>query len=89
MKYFLAYLLIINALAFVLMCIDKRKAKKRAWRIPERVLIGTAAFGGSLGILFGMQICRHKTRHKLFSVGVPVILILQVALAIFFYYILR
>lgn len=82
MQYLLIYLIIINALGFALMLADKRKAKKHTWRIPEHVLLGTAVIGGSLGTLLGMQIFRHKTKHKRFAVGVPVILLLQVLLGI-------
>lgn len=86
MKYLLFYLLIINAAAFVLMLIDKQKAKKRKHRIPEAVLIGSAIAGGSLGAWFGMQVFRHKTRHKKFTLGVPFILGVQVTIAILYWY---
>ena len=61
MKYFLLYLLLINAVAFVLMLVDKRKAIKNRWRIPERTLNLSAAFGGSICALLGMYTYRHKT----------------------------
>ena len=83
MKYFLAYLLLINAAAFLLMLADKRKAKKNRWRIPERTLIGSAVLGGSVGALLGMYTFRHKTRHLKFTLGVPAILIAQLALTVF------
>lgn len=79
MKYLLIYLIIINALGFALMLTDKQKAKKRAWRIPEKVLLGTAAIGGSIGVLLGMELFRHKTKHKRFAIGVPVMIALQLA----------
>lgn len=79
MKYLYLYLLIINALCFLLMLVDKRKAKRKAWRIPEATLMGTAAMGGSLGALMGMYTFRHKTRHKKFTIGVPVLLVLHIA----------
>ena len=82
MKYFLLYLLLINAAAFVLMLVDKQKAKKNRWRIPERTLILSAAFGGSIGALMGMYTFRHKTKHLKFTLGVPAILIAQIALAV-------
>ena len=63
------------------MLIDKRKAKKKKWRIPEATLMGVAALGGSIGSLFGMYAFRHKTLHKKFTVGIPVILIVQLAIA--------
>ena len=83
MKYFLLYLLLINAVAFLLMLADKRKARKKRWRIPERTLIGSAVLGGSIGALLGMYTFRHKTKHLKFTLGVPAILIAQIALAVF------
>ena len=85
MKYFLLYLLLINAGAFVLMLADKQKARKKRWRIPERTLIGSALLGGSLGALLGMYTFRHKTKHLKFTLGVPAILIAQIALAIWIF----
>lgn len=81
MKYFLLYLLLINAAAFVLMLVDKVKAKKNRWRISERTLMLSAALGGSVGSLLGMYTFRHKTRHIKFTLGVPAILLAQLALA--------
>ena len=83
MKILLGYLLLINVLGFFLMLADKLKAKKNLWRIPEKVLVGTAAIGGSLGVLMGMRIFRHKTRHLKFSIGVPVLLVLHILLGIY------
>ena len=83
MKYFLLYLLLINAAAFVLMLVDKIKARKNRWRIPERTLIQSALLGGSVGALIGMYTFRHKTRHPKFTLGIPAILIAQIALAVF------
>lgn len=77
------YLLIINAIAFCLMLIDKYKARKNLWRIPEATLISTALLGGSIGALIGMHTVRHKTRHIKFTVGIPLILLAQIALAQF------
>lgn len=71
------YLLLINAAGFLLMLIDKRKAKKRKWRIPEATLITVAALGGSVGSLAGMYLFHHKTRKPKFNVGIPAILISQ------------
>lgn len=84
MKYFLLYLLLINALGFLLMLIDKQKAKRGRWRIPEATLMGVAAIGGSIGSLLGMYTFRHKTRHIKFTLGIPVILIAQIAAAVYF-----
>ena len=85
MKYFLLYLLLINAAAFVLMLADKRKARKNRWRIPERTLILSAALGGSIGALLGMYTFRHKTKHLKFTLGIPAILIAQISLAIWIF----
>ncbi len=78
----LIYLLIINALGFTLMLVDKQKAKKSQWRIPENTLLAVAVLGGTLGSLAGMDIFRHKTKHRKFSIGLPVLLVLQIAAAV-------
>ena len=78
----LLYLVIVNAAAFLLMLVDKVKAKRNAWRIPEATLMGVAAIGGSIGALAGMYYFRHKTRHVKFTLGIPAILIAQIALVI-------
>ncbi len=77
----LLYLLIVNAVSFLLMLVDKQKARKKLWRIPEATLLLSAAIGGSPGALAGMYIFRHKTRHLKFTLGVPAILIVQIAAA--------
>ena len=77
MQFLLIYLFTINALGLLLMHIDKHKAKKNLWRIPEATLLGVALVGGSVGVLAGMYTVRHKTKHLKFTVGVPVILALQ------------
>lgn len=82
-KLILLYLLLINAAGFVLMLTDKLKAKKNLWRIPEATLMGIAALGGSIGSLLGMYAFRHKTLHSKFTIGIPLILALQVVLAVF------
>ena len=79
------YLVLINAAAFVLMLVDKLKAKKGAWRIPERTLIGIALIGGSIGAISGMNLFRHKTKHLKFSIGLPVILAIQIVFALLLY----
>lgn len=89
MNYLLLYLLIINAIAFVLMLIDKRKAIKRKYRIPEATLMGVAALGGSIGAWIGMQVFRHKTKHIKFTLGIPVIFGIQLLLGIALWYQLR
>lgn len=80
MKLLFGYLLLINAVGFALMCLDKHYAKKKMWRIPEAALMCAAALGGSLGSLAGMYLVRHKTKHKKFTVGIPILLALQIIL---------
>lgn len=81
-KLILIYLLIINALSFLLMLADKYKAKKNLWRIPEKTLFTAAALGGSIGSLLGMYMVRHKTQHLKFTLGIPLILAAQVVAVI-------
>lgn len=80
-----AYGIVINFIAFLLMGIDKRRAIKHAFRIPEATLFLFAIMGGSIGAILGMYTFRHKTRHWYFVYGMPAILILQIALLIFIY----
>lgn len=80
-KYIIIYLAAINLLSFALFGIDKSKAKRGKWRIPEKSLFITAILGGSPGALLGMRTFRHKTKHKSFTIGIPTILILQIAIA--------
>ena len=72
------YLTIINALAFLLMLADKYKARKNLWRIPEKVLLGVALLGGSLGATAGMYGVRHKTKHAIFAIGLPLMMIVHI-----------
>lgn len=74
----IGYLLLINAAGFALMHSDKQKAVKNKWRIPESTLLTVAALGGSFGIYTGMYAFRHKIRHTKFSVGVPILLSIQI-----------
>ena len=78
MKY---YLLGINLLTFFIYGIDKWKARRDKWRVPEATLLMLAALGGSVGALLGMFVFHHKTKHKKFLIGVPLILLAQFALA--------
>lgn len=82
MKKIAVYLALINLLTFAAYGIDKRKAQKNAWRIKESTLLLLAVAGGSVGALLGMQIFRHKTKHPKFTVGVPLILLVQIGLAV-------
>lgn len=74
------YLIFINLLAFLLMGIDKQKARRHRWRISERTLFLTALLGGSPGAILGMQLFRHKTKHASFVFGMPCILAAQLIL---------
>ncbi len=78
----IAYLLIINAASFVLMLVDKLKARKNAWRISETTLMTVAAIGGSLGAYMGMKLFRHKTRKPKFSIGLPLLLAAHIMLCV-------
>ena len=75
------YLLLINAVGFLIMCVDKLLAKKDTRRVPERTLLWIAALGGSLGSLLGMLIAHHKTRKAKFYITVPLLLVLHAAAA--------
>ena len=77
----ICYILAINIATFLLYSIDKYKAKKNQWRISEATLLMMAAIGGSIGTWAGMRLWHHKTMHKKFKYGIPVIIIFQVALA--------
>ena len=85
MKYLVIYLCIINVLSFLFMLVDKRKAIKNAWRIPERTLLSLCALGGSLGGLLAMKLVRHKTKHLRFSIGIPVMLVIHIFALIYLY----
>lgn len=78
----LLYIVIVNLISLVTMAVDKRKAQKRAFRIPEATLFVLAIIGGSLGSIIGMHLFHHKTRHWYFLYGMPVILALQVILVL-------
>ena len=77
MKLFWIYLAVINIIAFALYGIDKGRAIRGRWRIPENTLIGVTVLGGGLGALAGMQVFRHKTRKPKFRVGVPLIVLAE------------
>ena len=80
----LIYLAVINVITFFMYGIDKWKAKKSKWRIREAALLGLAVLGGSIGAWLGMQVWHHKTQHKKFKYGVPAIIIVQLALIVYF-----
>ena len=81
---YLYYLVLINVITFIVYGIDKLKAKKGRWRIPESTLLLLAIIGGSIGAWYGMKVWHHKTLHKKFTYGIP--LIMAVQLGIFFMY---
>ena len=83
MEEIICYLLAVNIVTFLLYGIDKYKAKKNQWRISEDTLLTMASIGGSIGAWAGMRLWHHKTMHKKFKYGIPVIIILQVALAVY------
>ena len=80
MNIILYYLLAVNIATFLLYGVDKYKAKKGRWRISEATLLTMAAIGGSIGAWAGMRLWHHKTMHKKFKYGIPVIIMMQIAL---------
>lgn len=84
MKYVVIYLVVVNIMTCLLYGLDKLKAIKDYRRIPEKVLLGMAIIGGSVGAAVGMQVFRHKIRKRKFKLGVPLIFVLQLAVIIYF-----
>lgn len=82
MKYFMIYLMIISIIAVIMTVSDKAKARKHKRRIPEKTLFLTAALGGSAAMYLTMLTIRHKTKHKRFMIGLPLIIILQIVIVI-------
>ncbi len=80
-KILIIYLIVANVVTFFMYGVDKWKAKRSKWRIREAALLLLAALGGSIGAWLGMKVWRHKTMHKKFKYGIPLIIILQVAIA--------
>ena len=78
------FIAILNVITFLIYAIDKWKAKKNRWRIPESILLLLAVLGGSIGALMGMKIWHHKTMHKKFKYGIPLILVLQIGALFYF-----
>jgi uncharacterized membrane protein YsdA (DUF1294 family) len=78
------YLTLINLFAFSMMGYDKQRSKKRKRRVPERHLFIYAFIGGSIGALIGMRVFRHKTQHPSFQYGIPAIILLHIAAAVYF-----
>lgn len=86
-QFIVFYFIVLNLIGFALMGIDKRRARKNLWRIPEKTLFLAALLGGSIGSLIGMYFFHHKTRHWYFVAGMPAILILQTAVSMYFLWI--
>ena len=82
----LIYLAVINVVTFFVYAIDKWKAKKSKWRIRETALLGLAVLGGSIGAWLGMKVWHHKTQHKKFRYGLPAIIIIQLAIIVYYLY---
>ena len=83
-KNIVIYLLIINVIGFLVMYIDKQKAKKGKWRIPEKTLLMLTILGGGIGTISGMYVFRHKTQKDHFVIGLPAITILEILGSIYF-----
>lgn len=77
------YLLIINLAGFISMAVDKSKARRNKWRIPEATLFLFAIFGGSIGCLLGMNVFHHKTQKPKFYIGIPIILAVQILIVLY------
>ena len=85
-KYFVIFVLVMSVITFIVFGVDKWKARNDKWRTPESTLFLLAIFGGSIGALVGMQIFRHKTQHWSFRLGIPLILMLQAAVLIWYFF---
>ncbi len=83
LNYVIIYFIAINLIGFLAMFIDKQKAKRGAWRIPEKSLFIITLLGGGIGTIAGMYLFRHKTKKLYFTIGFPVILITEIALIIY------
>lgn len=86
-KIVIFYFILINIVGFASMGMDKSKARRKQWRIPEKTLFIIAALGGSIGSILGMQIYRHKTKHSSFVYGMPLILVLQIGACLYLYHV--
>ena len=86
LTYLIGYIIFVNILGFALMGIDKRKARKNAFRVPEATLFAMAIIGGSLGSFLGMHLFRHKTKHLSFIIGMPAILVIQIVIGILLFF---
>lgn len=78
-------ILLLNLITMIVYGVDKQKAIRGSWRVPEKTLIGLAVFGGSIGAFIGMHLFHHKTKKPKFYIGIPVILVLQAAVAVWYF----
>ena len=78
----IGYLVLVNIIAFTVFGVDKAKARKQKWRVPEKTLFALALLGGSLGAFLGMHVFHHKTKHWYFRVFIPLILLVQIAIPV-------
>lgn len=85
-KWITGYLLLMNVVAFVVMGVDKKRARRGEWRVPEKTLFLLSLIGGSFGSLMGMYTFRHKTKHMKFVIGMPAILVVHMIAAVYFVY---
>lgn len=83
-KNIVLYFVIVNIIGFLIMYIDKKKAKKGRWRIPEKTLFIVTALGGGIGTIAGMHVFRHKTQKIAFVIGFPLITIIEIAAIIYY-----
>lgn len=86
MKYFYFYLILINIVTFILFAIDKKRAKKNQWRIPESQLLFFSLLGGSIGGIIAMNIVKHKTKKPKFTIGMPLLLLINIFIV---YYLIK
>lgn len=86
MKYFYFYLILINIVTFILFAIDKKRAKKNQWRIPESQLLFFSLLGGSIGGIIAMKIVKHKTKKPKFTIGMPLLLLINIFIV---YYLIK
>ena len=84
-KIVIVYFIIINCVGITVMGVDKSRAVHHGWRIPEKILFLVSVMGGSVGTWLAMYLFRHKTRHWYFVVGMPLILLMQIAAVVFYY----
>ena len=87
-KNIIIYLLVINVLGFLAMGLDKLKARKGRWRIPENTLFAFTILGGGIGTIAGMYVFHHKTKKMKFKVGMPLVLILEILIFVYFKYVM-